>query len=824
MIAGEASPVSELRYFTVDQEGAIDHFIHSQSGTVPKALLELLMNAIDSGSTLCDIVLTPKYFSVRDLGKGFIDADEIELKFGHFAQNRDNSDSVYARFRIGRGQCMSLAKMSWRSNEFKIETDIAEQKGAYVLTKGLKKKPGCFVEGRLYRPISQWDFDRMIEEISVMFKYALVPVTLNGILVNPACSERYWDVNTPDFCIKYNPDRGDGVHLFNLGVFVRALNYENYGFNADIVSKIPLTLNMSRNEVHDSDPTYPLIAEVLKAKAIEVAREKQKKQKLDEVSRRSLIKQFLSGELPWSEAIKFTLLRDCRGHYIKLSSLWGSKIPLTISEEGFENVADALVSSRIAQVLHPDERRLWRCDDAAGLIEVLLSLVPQSREGRFYRNRLMQREVALFFNVSRGIVSSHTVIKTNKLCASKRATINALNYVSPILANRLNSARAYIESGVHEELTVRKVVPGESQTAVAWTDGGAMIAFNENILELPQKGLWGAHYLCHVLLHEYTHDGSDTDGHNHDLGFYQRYHDATLGSYGDHEVLGHVLASFITRYLSECEKNGVPIPSDMTNRHAGNQIKEFDLYFNGKRGLSDFSMKLIQAAGLQVNKKGKVWSLVFNGHKVDAFKSRKPMFAMIDKMMVEQGMSGTVKRDAPEIPLSLRDHRQYEERGVWVKNEDTARVSAFLQKMKLPEVYAQLLYPSYLELRNLRMPESSRYAEHCLSLICADPTNDARHFTSKLPNFGNRVGGPSYVMNLDWTESSKEGFYKRELARKEPALVGNHADLQRCVLRKMKAALDSITDEGLKAKFIEDFIPEKLAFAMGVKGEREDSE
>lgn len=97
----------------------IKTLIHEQSGSLPKAVAELVMNSIDAGATRIDLTVDATgAFEFVDDGKGFQSRDEIEQFFETFGTPHVNGDALYGRFRCGRGQIMSYASTVWRSGQF----------------------------------------------------------------------------------------------------------------------------------------------------------------------------------------------------------------------------------------------------------------------------------------------------------------------------------------------------------------------------------------------------------------------------------------------------------------------------------------------------------------------------------------------------------------------------------------------------------------------------------------------------------------------------------------------------------------------------------
>jgi len=96
-------PVVEDRRFQMNEKLLIDT-IKRQAGTLAKAILEGVMNAVDAKATECRIALSETDLEVVDNGKG-MSADEVRRLFEVFgAPHTPEEGKVYGTFRMGRGQ------------------------------------------------------------------------------------------------------------------------------------------------------------------------------------------------------------------------------------------------------------------------------------------------------------------------------------------------------------------------------------------------------------------------------------------------------------------------------------------------------------------------------------------------------------------------------------------------------------------------------------------------------------------------------------------------------------------------------------------------
>jgi hypothetical protein len=113
----------EQRQLTV-HPAILYSIIKSQAGSLSKALLEAVMNAVDAGATKCSIKLDSSSFEVKDNGKGFSSRQEILDFFETFGTPHTEGDARYGKFRMGRGQMFSFGINTWQTGHFTMVVDI----------------------------------------------------------------------------------------------------------------------------------------------------------------------------------------------------------------------------------------------------------------------------------------------------------------------------------------------------------------------------------------------------------------------------------------------------------------------------------------------------------------------------------------------------------------------------------------------------------------------------------------------------------------------------------------------------------------------------
>ena len=190
---------SEKRKFTIDPD-IIFSIIKAQTGSLDKAIAELIMNSIDAGATKVELEITDTNFVIKDDGKGFKSKTEIIQWFERFGTKHVEGDAKFGRFRMGRGQALSFAKTVWESGVFRMEVDIKGKGLDYELHEVDENITGCTIKGTFYKPISQMihygnnnevisdeyqyirgvGISRLINSLKTMILYVDIPIIVNN--------------------------------------------------------------------------------------------------------------------------------------------------------------------------------------------------------------------------------------------------------------------------------------------------------------------------------------------------------------------------------------------------------------------------------------------------------------------------------------------------------------------------------------------------------------------------------------------------------------------------------------------------------------------
>lgn len=495
------------------------HVIESQAGSLAKAVLEGVMNSVDAGATRCDITLNETALVIADDGKGFADLREVEECFEVFGAPHEEGDAFYGRFRLGRGQLFCYGANRWRSTCFIMDVDIRNRGLQYDLVSNAPRVKGCTITVTLYERHAPSEVDRTTREVREFVRYAPIAVTLNGqqLNVDPATEE--WDVDDNDALVRF---RVNGpVMIYNRGVLAERHSHYNLGTSAIVVSKHPLKLNMARNQVDSSCPIWKRIRDRLRAHGGKQARKPNKR--ITEAEQQLLAEQFLTGSLAAEEYRSAKIFTDVRGRHHGLATLLASDRPITAAERG-DQVAEKAHQQSIAFVLATETLERFNVADVPALMQLLEATI-RNHDSRYTANRIAKHPTTTREALDQIVDSKYTPVADRDLNPLQRACLSAIRRAGTVLY------RGIVKAGVIAPGEQRAVNAGVSAAADGWTDGHAQIWIERAHLTKLTKGFAGALWLMNLLVHEYCHSTADAGSHQHDLDFYETYHELTLGDF-----------------------------------------------------------------------------------------------------------------------------------------------------------------------------------------------------------------------------------------------------------------------------------------------------
>ena len=244
--------------------------IKRQAGTLQKANLEGVMNAIEASSPVVRIELkidgSNAKLSIGDDGIGIETKQEIEDFFETFGTpHNETENTIWKQFRMGRGQMFAFGKNVWRTATFKMTIDIEKDGLAYELQENLPYFNGCQIDIDLYKnPIgySHSSIEAYKESITEQIKFMEGTILFNGEQINTPASECKWDFQDKNAYYLFNI--GCDFKIYNLGAFVMKSSPFDIGMMGISVSKKQLKVNFARNDIQHDCVVYNSMKKVIK--------------------------------------------------------------------------------------------------------------------------------------------------------------------------------------------------------------------------------------------------------------------------------------------------------------------------------------------------------------------------------------------------------------------------------------------------------------------------------------------------------------------------------------------------------------------------------
>lgn len=502
--------------------------IKKQAGTRDKAVLEGVMNSIDAGATQVEVEVTPTHIRIKDNGKGFRDAKEVEEFFATFGTPHQEGDATYGKFRMGRGQMFAFGKNTWRTGEFRMYVDVDEHLG-FKLETGLENEPGCDISIELYEPLSAADIYRDTKAIERMVKYVPVRVTVNGEQVNEVPVPSKFPQSTEDAYIKVKSDSYGGLEVYNLGVFVCTMPAWKFGVSGTVVSKKQLDVNFARNDVMAKCPVWRRIKAVVDERGSEQV--KVKKVLTDE-EQLNVIHRLVAGEMKPADAWNIRFIKDTTGKAWSPAMLKRAGVTTYSAAKRGDVAADRLMQQGDVVVFSQD------CMDA---FDCPVSEV-------FKKFPVFKTNPAPDF-VAYDILAAGVDLNCTRLPKSKWSAREKV--WQAIIQRMMTSVCAYTYDPVARKsvrgLARRDIEIGTSTSANAWTDGASYIAFSRDYLRYKKIMHNGVLYVpdvaevLNILVHELCHDDDSRDG-EHSPDFYREFHDSLhkWARNALHDIINHM--------------------------------------------------------------------------------------------------------------------------------------------------------------------------------------------------------------------------------------------------------------------------------------------
>jgi hypothetical protein len=560
--------------------------LQDQAGSLMKAIQEGVQNSVDSGSTYCNVTLAKGKVVIEDDGRGFQTREEIVRNFKTFGTPHEKGDAVYGRWRMGRGQLFSYGYNLWLSGPWVMAVDIKPQQGkeriGFSLSQVDKLRKGCRIEIELYDKLKPSEMDTTERELKRFLKYAQIPVTLNGHVINVLPKDKKWDLVTDDAYFDLR-DTGN-IDFYNLGVFVRSYPASQFGTGGTVVSRAQFDVNMARNDVTSSCKIYKRVCATIRKNSLQ---DSAKKKRLTNNEWEALATDVRVGGTAMSQVFSTPLVKLASGGMVSFSELrtrlgkYHDRIAVAPAKD---LMADRLAQRGVALVV--DEETISRFGYASlkefcsGVAKLARKAARDFSVAREWNPHYRAEELAKAFEkvkiidkkeFGKYVRSEYEDVPVAKLNAAEKFALQVIqrgaasigydieNMVQVVRGSKNYWHEKFLKEfpiGICQQMEAmcskdsiprpRDVRCGESDLADAWTDGEASIWINRENLKLLAKGMPGAVRLAQLVLHEMLHQSPSTGDLNvHDDTFYGCFHNLSI----DSPIIGRAVNNMMDRAI-----------------------------------------------------------------------------------------------------------------------------------------------------------------------------------------------------------------------------------------------------------------------------------
>lgn len=593
--------VKEQRNFKMHDNLLID-VIKRQAGSLWKAVIEGIMNAVDAGANKCEIQLDPQLLIIKDDGKGFRSREEIEKVFETFGQpHTAEEEKVFGQFRMGRGQLFAFGKNTWRSGTFEMVVDINKNGMKYDFYTDREAVPGCTITVELYQPLSHVAHADMLEQIQKNAKYVRFPCFLNGKQFTATKTNVTWDLEIAEADIRFRQS-GD-VNVYNQGIKICTIARNRMGVGADIVTKRPIMVNFARNDIIADCPVWIAIqkavqkrfaaeatrrtraareanAETTEGETARPAVRAERRRPLNEEQRKLLINQYKDGQIQ-GQAFAVAKLFQSHKSYANLTLrqvIKHAEGRVTIPNDDYYmyGTAEKIHDHKLALVL--DRRRMlsrFGASTGAELVKIVnshLSARPLSK---------LKLKWVPYEKAEAQLVSAYSIIPVKELTLTEAVVAEVLTYNLYRIHSMLSNIRGL---GTQSRQILIGVGPAPS-----WTDGSSFIALERSLVRQTGCGVcaW-TKYIWHIV-HELLHAFDSAEPHQHDETFYKNFYSAMTN-----DALGYTVWSCVNSTMRCAEQVRRRLPRNTVydiERFVSTQqrIESSDLIVDGSAGMMETS-------------------------------------------------------------------------------------------------------------------------------------------------------------------------------------------------------------------------------------------
>ena len=494
--------------------------VNRQAGSLDKAILEGVMNAIEAGATEVRLDFAPAdgdqpaKLSISDDGKGINSETEIEEFFETFGTPHDESEGkIWAQFRMGRGQIFSFGKNTWRTSTFKMEVDIETWGLEYELTKGLEEYNGCQIRVDLYaNRIGYITTKGLQQSVKNQIEFMPIPIFFNGEQVNTPAKDLDWMIEDEDAYYLFGV--GNELSVYNLGAFVKTIDAYYAGVTGTIVSKKQLKVNFARNDIQSDCEVYQRVLAIVKKNRIKQTRTRKT---LSTEQRIATLIALRDDEELYKDVRNASLIPTSSRNNMSLHKVRVNTLPWTFAPVG-DRYADKLMQSEAALCL--DETILDKLGFDGEPEDFFTWLIAGAFESGYNGKYDQEKELKKWAKVA-AMYRPFDELEDN---VNRSATLVPEKSYSKVEKRLLRVLNKYPERWENRTLAI-----GLSDVYDAWTDGNSYIAIGRQFLKrVGVNTAHGAQCILTVLCHELAHDEATDGSHVHGPEFYERYHEITM--------------------------------------------------------------------------------------------------------------------------------------------------------------------------------------------------------------------------------------------------------------------------------------------------------
>ena len=539
---GKKQTSSEQRVIQAHPKLIMDT-IKRQAGTLSKAILEGLMNAVDAKASRFSIQIGSgrTKITLSDNGKGIATRSQIEQFFETFGYPHDEREGkIFAEFRMGRGQLFAFGRNVWRTGEFEMTVDVEHWGLNYRLQTGLSTVDGCQITIELYRPLTIADEMELRRELQYMSLYSPIEVLFDGQTLQRNPADEQWDRITEDAYIRFR-DVGP-LMVYNLGIYTLTHSNRHFGIGGTIIARKKLRVNFARNDIMSDCPVWRRIKSLIQ-KESDLRIGKSPKTALSGSQRDHVLK-LLDDHVKVGQSIDdspklagwwdMKLFQLTNRKRLSFDDLRGRvNLPWSVARQGLQK-ADAVMERRGG--LGFSEPLLEQLDigSVVAFSDWLKNVVKLSSQLP-WRERcldgLNRIRCVDFDTLTHGMDDHHELLTPKQLNKKEAIWLDVMREMcrgSWYAVEKLEAAStgdsSFNDVPVIRRTFGREIMLGASDTAHGWTDGTSYIAIERKFINKLPYSLQGISDLVCLLLHEMCHDSGSAGTHEHGVEFYETYH------------------------------------------------------------------------------------------------------------------------------------------------------------------------------------------------------------------------------------------------------------------------------------------------------------